>query len=88
MCGKPMISCEMGTGTTFVNLHEETGLAVPPNDPSALRAAMTRLWNNPAEAERFGANARLRFEQLFTAKQMCATTAQVYEQVLAEKSAD
>lgn len=88
MCGKPMISCEMGTGTTFVNLHEETGLAVPPDDPSALRAAMTRLWNNPAEAERFGANARLRFKQLFTAKQMCASTAQVYEQVLAEKSAD
>lgn len=27
MYGKPMISCEIGTGTTFVNLHETTGLA-------------------------------------------------------------
>lgn len=88
MYGKPMISCEMGTGTTFVNLHEETGLAVPPNEPPALRAAMTWLWDNPAEAERFGANAQLRFKQLFTAEHMCATTAHVYEQVLAEKNGD
>lgn len=86
MYGKPMISCEMGTGTTFVNLHEETGLAVPPNEPPALRAAMTRLWDNPGEAERFGANAQLRFKQLFTAEHMCATTAQVYRQVLADKT--
>jgi rhamnosyl/mannosyltransferase len=83
-----MISCEMGTGTTFVNLHEQTGLAVPPNEPPALRAAMTRLWDNPVEAAAFGANAELRFQQLFTAEHMCATTAQIYQQVLAEKAAD
>lgn len=87
MFGKPMITCEISTGTTFVNLHEETGLAVPPQDPHALRAAMTRLWTNPAEAEQFGANALSRFNQLFTAEQMCATTAKLYEQVLAEKNA-
>lgn len=88
MYGKPMISCEMGTGTTFVNLHEQTGLAVPPNEPSALRTAMSRLWDNPVEAAGFGANAQLRFKQLFTAEHMCATTAQIYQQVLAEKAAD
>jgi rhamnosyl/mannosyltransferase len=88
MYGKPMISCEMGTGTTFVNLHEETGLAVPPNDPPALRAAMGRLWDNPDEAAHFGVNAQLRFKQLFTAEHMCATTAQVYREVLAEKALD
>ena len=82
MYGKPMISCEIGTGTTYVNIHEETGLAVPPNAPLALREAMRRLWDDPALSERFGANARARFQKLFTADHMCATTAQVYREVL------
>ena len=82
MRGKPMLSCEIGTGTTYVNIHEETGLAVPPNAPVALREAMRRLWDDPALTERFGANALLRFQKLFTADHMCATTAQVYREVL------
>jgi rhamnosyl/mannosyltransferase len=82
MYGKPMISCEIGTGTTYVNIHEETGLAVPPNAPLALREAMRRLWDDPALTERFGANALLRFQKLFTADHMCASTAQVYREVL------
>ena len=84
MYAKPMISCEIGTGTTFVNLHEVTGLAVPPASPPALREAMTRLWNNPEEASQFGANAAARFEQLFTAERMCAKTARVYREVVEE----
>ncbi|EWC39201.1 glycosyltransferase [Pseudomonas stutzeri] len=84
MYGKPMISCEIGTGTTFVNIHEETGLAVPPASPAALRAAMQRLWDNPQEAQVFGANAAMRFEQLFTADRMCAETTRVYHDVIGQ----
>src|SRR5690606_38814370 len=40
MMGKPMISCETGTGTSFINLHNDTGFVVPPNDPDALYKAM------------------------------------------------
>nr|WP_246673258.1 glycosyltransferase [Mesorhizobium sp. B2-4-14] len=36
MCGKPMISCEVGTGTSYVNKAGETGLVVPPSDPERL----------------------------------------------------
>lgn len=86
MYGKPMISCEIGTGTTFVNLHEETGLAIPPENPPALREAMRRLWDEPQLARRFGAQARARFEQVFTASQMCKTTVEVYRQVLSEQA--
>ncbi len=84
MYGKPMISCEIGTGTTFVNLHGVTGLAVPPASPPALREAMARLWGNPEEASQFGTNAAARFEQLFTAERMCAETARVYREVVEE----
>lgn len=82
MYGKPLISCEIGTGTTFVNLHGVTGLAVPPASPPALREAMARLWGNPEEASQFGTNAAARFEQLFTAERMCAETARVYREVV------
>jgi glycosyltransferase involved in cell wall biosynthesis len=45
MFGKPMISSEIGTGTSFVNIDGETGLVVPPSDPDALRRAMAYLSN-------------------------------------------
>lgn len=86
MYGKAMISCEIGTGTTYVNIHEETGLAVPPNSPLALREAMRRLWDNPEETQHFGANARARFQELFTADRMCASIVQVYNEVIESSS--
>ena len=82
MYGKPMISCEIGTGTTYVNIHEYTGLAVPPNTPLALREAMRRLWDNSELTQELGNNARARFQELFTAERMCATTTQIYRELL------
>ena len=43
MCGKPMISCELGTGTSYVNKAGETGLVVPPSDPARLAEAINRF---------------------------------------------
>ncbi len=86
MYGKPMISCEIGTGTTFVNLHGTTGLAVPPAEPLALREAMRTLWDDGELARRFGANAAARFEQQFTAEHMCGETARVYREVVAQRA--
>ena len=45
--GKPLISCEIGTGTSFVNKHNETGLVVIPSSPSDLKNAMLKLMDNP-----------------------------------------
>ena len=86
MHGKAMISCEIGTGTTYVNIHEKTGLAVPPDSPLALREAMRRLWDNPEETQHFGVNARARFQELFTADRMCASIVQVYNEVIESSS--
>lgn len=82
MHGKPMISCEIGTGTTFVNLHEITGLAVPPAEPTALREALRRLWTDEALAQRFGLAAKARFDSQFTAHAMCEKTVEVYQKLL------
>jgi rhamnosyl/mannosyltransferase len=82
MYGKPMISCEIGTGTSYVNLDGETGLVIPPNAPLALREAMRLLWDNPEQARDFGNNARARFQELFTAERMCAATVKIYRELL------
>jgi len=84
MLSKPMISCEIGSGTTYVNQHEVTGLVVPPASPLALRSAMQRLWTDREECVRFGAQARSRFEQLFTADRMWQSTFAVYEEAISE----
>ncbi|HBZ07321.1 MAG TPA: glycosyl transferase family 1, partial [Massilia sp.] len=72
MYGKPMISCEIGTGTTFINIDGETGLVVPPDNAPALHAAMRALWDNPELARTMGARAAQRFGQVFTSAQMAA----------------
>lgn len=79
--GKPMISCEIGTGTTFVNIDGETGLTVPPEDTGALAAAMQRLYGDVALASRMGQAARLRYEQYFTGQAMARQYRQVYDTV-------
>ena len=46
MFGKAMISTEIGTGTSYVNVDGETGLVVPASDQRALREAMGKLWGD------------------------------------------
>lgn len=78
MAGKPMVSCEIGTGTSFVNIDGQTGWTVPPEDADRLGQALRSLWENPAEAVRLGQAARLRYEALFTAQRMAASYEKLY----------
>lgn len=84
MFGKPLISSEIGTGTTYVNIDGETGLVIPPSDPHALRRAMTYLIEHPAEAKRMGQNARVRYDSLFTSDTMVTKYLNLYEELLAK----
>lgn len=82
MFGKPMISCEIGTGTSFINLDKVTGLVVPPADAPALAAAMARMWNDTDMAQRFGQNAVERYESLFTSEKMAISYAKIYQDLV------
>ena len=68
--GLPLISTEIGTGKTYVNEKDVTGLVVPPGDVEALRAAMERLHDDDFLCTALGQNARQRYETLFTADRM------------------
>ena len=78
MYGKPMISSEIGTGTSFVNIADETGLVVPPSDPMALRYAMRYLWEHPTQAAEMGRCAEERYWKYFTADQMVRSYVDLY----------
>lgn len=78
MYGKPMISSEIGTGTTFINISDETGLVVPPSDPIALRRAMQYLWEHPEQAAEMGCRAEERYWMHFTADRMVQSYVDLY----------
>ena len=81
MFGKPMISSEIGTGTTFINSHGDTGLVVGPDDPPAFCAAMRTLWEQPARAAEMGRRAEARYRELFTVERMAQQYHALYDEL-------
>jgi glycosyltransferase involved in cell wall biosynthesis len=80
--GKPVISTEVGTGTSWVNVDGETGLVVPPHDPAALAAAVNQILTNTELRLRMGRAARVRAESEFTVEQMIDRVYAQYEELL------
>jgi rhamnosyl/mannosyltransferase len=83
---RPVITTELGTGTSFVNQHGVTGLVVPANDPAALAGAMRTLVTDPPLRERYGSAARDRVAREFTLSVMTDRVLDVYERVLRERA--
>jgi rhamnosyl/mannosyltransferase len=81
--GIPCVSTELGTGTSFVNLHGETGLVVPPGDAAALARAVNTLLADPELRRRMGAAGRRRVAELFSRQRMVAGNEAVYRGVIA-----
>jgi len=86
MHGLPLISTDIGTGTTFVNKGDVTGLVVPPDDVEALRAAMRKLHDDDALCATMGRNARRRYEDLFTADRMGEAYYRLYSELVGRNS--
>ncbi|MES2160496.1 MAG: glycosyltransferase family 4 protein [Pseudomonadota bacterium] len=87
MYGKPMISSEIGTGTTYINIDNETGLVVPPDDAPAFGAAMRTLWEQPERAAEMGRRAEARYWELFTAETMARNYHALYTELAGRKRA-
>lgn len=79
--GRPVVSTELGTGTSYVNQDGVSGLIVPPRDAHALAQALSRLLQDAALRESLAAGARQRAE-LFTAERMLAEIEALYGEVL------
>ena len=85
--GVPVVCTELGTGTSFVNLHGETGLVVAPRDAPALAAALNQLLSDDGLRRRLGRNAGLRAHQMFSTEAMMRGMLSVYESVLGRRTA-
>ncbi len=81
-CGKAVISTELGTGTSFVNINGETGLVVPANSANELTKAINKLLNDPDLRQKLGSNGKERVKKYFTDDKMVSDTIKLYENVL------
>jgi len=80
--GKPVISTEVGTGTSWVNVHGQTGLVVPPRDPPALALAINRLLSDDRLRAQMGHAARVRAHEEFTVERMIDRVYAEYDRLL------
>lgn len=82
---KPMVCCEIGSGTSFVNRHGETGFVVPPERPAELAGALNRLLGDPVLAETMGRAARARYERMFSGPALGKAYDALYREVLGQR---
>ena len=81
-CGLPVVSTELGTGTSFVNRANETGFVVPPCDPEALAAAIAKLLNNESLRTSMGRAAAARVRREFSSHTMLTRVIAFYQEAL------
>jgi rhamnosyl/mannosyltransferase len=82
MHAKPMVCCEIGSGTSYVNLHGVTGLVVPPENPGALADACNQLINDRELTGRMGQAALNRYEKLFSSQALGKAHVALYTKVI------
>jgi len=86
LAGLPVASTAVD-GIPEAVIHEESGLLVPPRDPSALSGAIVELLTNRERANRLGQAARTRVSSVFTYDNMVDGLMRVYAEVVEASSA-
>lgn len=81
MHGKPMVCCEIQSGTSYVNLHGKTGLVVEPENPIQLANACNLLFENPNQSREMGHAARERYEALFSGHALGKNYSELYTEI-------
>jgi len=79
--GVPVVASAVG-GIPEAVSHGETGLLVPPDDPSALAAAVVTLLSDPGRARAMGEAGRRRVRDHFSVDRMVEGNLAVYRKVL------
>lgn len=79
--GLPLVSTEIGTGTSYVNEHGCTGFVVPPEAPLALAQAINVLLANPELRAAFGGEGRRRAGERFSLEVMLRGVLEVYHEL-------
>jgi rhamnosyl/mannosyltransferase len=75
----PVISTELGTGTSFVNQNGVTGLVVKPKDPHSLQKGIVSLLDNHEVRHKMGLQGRQRALSEFSLSTMVERVLNLYE---------
>jgi rhamnosyl/mannosyltransferase len=84
--GLPIVTTELGTGTSYVTRHGVTGFVVPPDHVPALAQALRVLIANPDLARALGAAGKQRAWAEFRAEVMLDRYEQVYAGVMNDRA--
>lgn len=83
---KPVITFELRTGTSFININNYTGFIIHKIDPKLYSDAMVYLWNNRRVTTKFGYNAYKRYKNFFTAKIFINSYLNEYKAIFPKKN--
>lgn len=82
--GAAVVATNVG-GTAEALQHDVNGVLVPPGQPAAMAAAISRLLSAPAAARQLGATARKTIEDRFSLDRMVRSTESLYDRLLSAK---
>ena len=81
MFGKPMVCCEIGSGPSFINQNQVTGLVVLPEQAACLAHAINNLLDDDDKRVRMGKAARLRYLTHFSQKALGEAYTNLYQEI-------
>jgi glycosyltransferase involved in cell wall biosynthesis len=79
--GLPVLASRVG-GLPEVVIDGDNGLLIPPQDPEALAAALARLLDDPAWAQKLGANARRQVAEHYSLERLGREINEIYGELL------
>jgi len=79
---KPMVTTELGSGTSYVNMNNETGYVIEPANIDALSEKCNSLFENNKLVEKFGNNAKKRYLENFTEEIQGPKYIKIYNDIL------
>jgi D-inositol-3-phosphate glycosyltransferase len=82
-CGTPVVASAVG-GLKFTVISEETGLLVPPQDPSGFARAIDRILTDDIWARKIRKQASLRVQQNFSWTGVAIQLSDLYRRLLAQ----
>src|SRR5580704_5140089 len=85
-CGVPVVGTTGGAVPEVIGRDNETGLLVPPRDPSALATAILRALGDATVRARIGAAGRARVLDRFTWRRTAEGTVDQYRALLADRA--
>ncbi|PRD57437.1 glycosyl transferase family 1 [Sphingobacterium gobiense] len=82
-CGRPVVSTAIpGSGVSWVNRHQESGLVVPAGDAKALAEACHCICEEHILKQKLSEGARKRYEENFTRDKMIEKCVEIYKKTI------